>query len=168
MLSDLRPMSLTDAARTLGVDPFEVVRLMVASRTPMDTLTLDPDQADALRESAGIECWWEESTLPDDANPLRAAVRGALHQLVSRRLIGEVTTRLDNLWRGLTLDQQVAIEQAVMVLLEEQKLLTAASPRGVQVSITPGSEGELEQVATGQTEHAGLGAVWASTAGRQG
>jgi len=160
MLGELRPLGLSDAARSLGVDPFEVVRLMVAFEKLHERLLLKHDDVDALREAAGIEDWWRETKLPEDTNRLRAAVRGALHQLVSRRLIGEVTTRLDNLWRALALDQQVAIEQAVMMLLEEEKLLTAASPRGVQVSIAPGAEGELDAIANGETEHAELAMLW--------
>lgn len=160
MLDELRPLGLSDSARQLGVDPFEVVRLMVAFGPHEGPLALKPEQVDALRAKAGIEDWWTDATLPDDPNRVRAAIRGALHQLISRRLVGELTTRLDNLWRGLAVDQQVAVEQAVMVLLEEEKLLTAASPRGVQVSIAPGAEGELEAIATGTGEHAGLSAVW--------
>lgn len=171
MLAELRPMSLSDAARHLGVDPFEVVRLLVAAGGEAGaghgwptSLHLSHEQAEALRASAGIEHWWQDAPPPADDNPLRSAVLGAVQQLVSRGLVGERTTRLDNLWRGLGYEQQVAIEQAVMVLLEEAKLVTAASPRGVQVSIAPGAEKELEQLASGEAEHAGLAAVWSSTA----
>ena len=160
MLDDLRPLGLSEAARHLGVDPFEVVRLTVAFGPHGGPLSLKLDQIDTLRVRAGIEDWWTDATLPDDANRLRAAIRGALHQLLSRRLVGELTTRLDNLWRGLAVDQQVAVEQAVMVLLDEEKLLTAASPKGVQVSIAPGAEAELDRIATGAGEHGGLSAVW--------
>ena len=162
MLADLRPLNLSDAAHALGVDPFEVVRLLVASRT-LDggaPLQLTRDRVDDLRSTAGIEHWWQESGAPAGDNPLRAAVQGALQQLVSRDLVGDRSTRLDNLWRGLGYEQQVAVEQAVMVLLEEGKLTTAASARGVQVSIAPGAEAELAQIAKGRADHAGLAAVW--------
>lgn len=161
MLDDLRPLSLSDAARDLGVDPFEVVRLMVASEIAFDSLTLTRDDVAQVRRNAAIERWWADSTLPVDENRLRAAVRGALHQLLSRGLIGEATTRLDNLWRGLELEQQMAIEQAVMVLLEEEKLLTAASPRGVQVSVSPPAADALEKIANGEVPHDGINAVCA-------
>jgi len=160
VLDELRPLGLSDAARALGVDPFEVVRLTVAFGPKSGPLTLSLDQVAELRDHAGIEDWWTDASLPDDGNRLRAAIRGAIHQLISRRLVGEQTTRLDNLWRGLAVDQQVGVEQAVMVLLEEEKLLTAASPRGVQVSIAPGAETLLDKIASGAAEHAGLAAVW--------
>ncbi len=160
MLDELRPLGLSDAARTLGVDPFEVVRLLVAFDKVAETLGVGRDEVEDLRAQAGIEAWWRTARLPEDPNRLRAAVRGALHQLISRRIIGEMTTRLDNLWRELALDQQVAIEQAVMVLLEEGKLLSASSPRGVQVSIAPGAESMIDGIANATLDHPGLAAVW--------
>lgn len=163
MLDDLRPVGLSDAARELGVDPFEVVRLMVATGMDAESLTLRSEDVAAIRKSAGIEWWWSDTMLPEDENLLRAAVRGALDGLLSRGLIGATTTRLDNLWRGLEVMQQVAIEQAVMVLLEEGKLTTVASPHGVQVSIAPGAEDALREIAAGTAEHAGLSAVWQGT-----
>jgi hypothetical protein len=163
VLDDLRPVGLSDAARELGVDPFEVVRLMIAVGMDMKTLTLRGDDVETIRAEAGIEFWWADSMLPEDDNPLRAAVRGALGELRSREFVGNATTRLDNLWRGLEVMQQVAIEQAVMVLLEEEKLITVASPRGVQVSIASGAEGALEEIVAGTAAHAGLSAVWQGT-----
>lgn len=160
MIDELRPMSLSTAARLLGLDPLEVVRLQVVFEKDTTSLELTPEDIDDLRDAAGIESWWEQATLPNDDNPARAAVRGALHQLNFRVLVGEVTTRLDNLWRGLSSDQQVAIEQAVMVLLEEGVLLTSASERGVQVSIKPGAEDVVEGIATGRSEPEGLAAMW--------
>ncbi|MBW2258550.1 MAG: hypothetical protein JRI25_28720 [Deltaproteobacteria bacterium] len=163
MLDELRPVGLSDAARELGVDPFEVVRLMITAGMDTKTLTLRSEDVEAIRTNAGIEFWWADAMLPEDDNHLRAAVRGALGELLARGLVGTVTTRLDNLWRGLEIMQQVAIEQAVMVLLEEDKLLTMASPRGVQVSIAPGVEGDLEEIVAGTAAHADLSAVWQGT-----
>lgn len=156
MLDALRPMGLSAAARALGVDPFEVVRLMVASGADMEHLQLSAAGIDAVRDMAGIESWWTEARLPDDPDPRRAAVRGAFAQLVTRGYVGSSTTRMDNLWRGLGLAQQVAIEQAVYVLVEDGAVATAASPKGVQIAAVAGEESHLADL----SQHPGLAPIW--------
>ena len=118
MLDSLRPKSIRDAALEAGIDPFELVRLLVAQKVELDALHLSQTQLDEVIDNSGIETWWDSRRLPSDENSLRAAIRGALGQLVERELVGARTTRLDNLWRGLVIDQQVAIEQAIVMLME--------------------------------------------------
>ena len=159
MLDELRPLGLSAAASRLGVDPLEVVRLLVVAEMDSGALEVPHDDLDKLRELGGIESWWDDATPPEDENSLRGAVRGALGQLLERGKVGDEKTRLDNLWRGLAPDNQAVIEQAVMFLIEEGKLLTAAEPRGVVVSIAPGAEDELKGIVDGQ-EHEGLAGIW--------
>lgn len=156
MLDGLRPLGLSAAARALGVDPFEVVRLMVAAGADMEHLQLSPATLESVRSRSGIESWWVDKALPDDADPRRAAVRGAFAELVARGFVGGTTTRMDNLWRGLGLAQQVAIEQAVYVLVEDGAVVTEASPKGVQIAAVPGQEARL----TDASRHPGLAAIW--------
>ena len=67
MLDEFRQLGLSDAARELGVDPFEVVRLIVAFGPEDAPLTMKLDQVSALRVKAGIEDWWTDATLPDES-----------------------------------------------------------------------------------------------------
>lgn len=49
MLDDLRPKTLSEVAKQLGVDPFEVVRLLVVTRTVPERWAFSSDQIDRLR-----------------------------------------------------------------------------------------------------------------------
>ena len=53
MLDDFRPLTLTEVARQLGSDPFEVVRLLVKFNQVPDTLQFKADQVEKLRQAAG-------------------------------------------------------------------------------------------------------------------
>lgn len=160
MLEALMPMDLHGAADALGVHPFEVVRLAVMKDGGLDRLTVSRETVESLRDFGGLEVWWEEHSLPADENPRRAAVRGVLDQLVQREIVGEKTTRLDNLWRGLDGASREAAEHGVMTLLELGALNSVGSPGGVRVSLHPD---QLEMargvVARGQAP-AELAAVW--------
>src|SRR5687767_14283894 len=120
MLEELMPVGLADAARKLGTEPFEVVRLLVAANAvPQGPLQLGPDAVDRLREIGRIEAgWWEGVTLPKDANPRRARVRAAIQLLIDKERFGDATTRMDNVWRGLRVDEQQLLQGALMALAE--------------------------------------------------
>lgn len=51
MLDELKPMTLTEAAKALGTDPFELVRVMVASGIAPQTLGFTREQVDRLRQA---------------------------------------------------------------------------------------------------------------------
>lgn len=160
MIDEFRPLGLSDAARRVGVDPFELVRLAVVFDEPLARLRLGADAIARLRAQAGIEELWADRALPEDSNPVRAAVRGAAQLLLDRGWVGQSATRLDNLGRGLPPIQQDAIEEAATILAEEGVLLLVASPRGVQVSVAPGAEATLRAIAAGTSAPESLAALW--------
>jgi hypothetical protein len=53
MLDDFRPSTLTEVARQLGTDPFEVVRILVQSNQVPETLQFKSDQIEKLRQAFG-------------------------------------------------------------------------------------------------------------------
>ena len=53
MLDDFRPLTLTDVARQLGTDPFEVIRVLVQSNQVPETLQFKSDQVEKLRQAFG-------------------------------------------------------------------------------------------------------------------
>jgi len=162
MLSEFQPLGLSDAARQLGVDPFEVVRLAVAAGKGLDKpMQFDADLVDELRQLGQIDDpWWDAVDLPEDPNPLRQRVRAALQLLIDKGVQGDTTTRMDNIWRGLPFDDQSLLQQAVMVLAEEAALRVVGSPVGLMVSIEPSAADTVKALAAGTSESAGLQSLY--------
>ena len=154
MLEDLRPMGLTEVARQLGIDPFEVVRLMVVARMPAEQLRFTSDQVERIRQAGGIEAWWSGAKPATDS---RARVRMVAQQMVERGFVGEKTTRADNLWRGLPLDEAEVVRNAVAAMVKEGWLITVASAKGAQVAILPRALEEMKRLADGKSEPGFLG-----------
>ena len=161
MLDELRPMGLSAAARSLGVDLFEVVRLLVASETGPDSLRLTPEHVEQLRVFGGIERpWWPDVELPEDEHPLRQRVRAAVQQLLDRGYVGAVTTRMDNVWRGLPTDDQVFLQTALTALGEEGVLAITATPAGMQVAVVEERVDVARAIADGRHDTPGLTALY--------
>jgi len=162
MLSEFQPLGVTDAARRLGLDPFEVVRLLVAAKKGLDgPMLFSAELVEELRELGRIDPpWWDGVELPEDANPLRQRVRAALQLMLDKGIVGDTTTRMDNIWRGLPFEDQGLLQQAVMVLAEEQALRVVGSPIGLLVAIETSAKKTVSGIAGGTTESAGLTALY--------
>lgn len=161
MLEELRPLGVSDAAKRLGIDVFEVVRLLVASGTTPEHLQLSPDHVERLRVFGGIEApWWGEAELPEDEHPLRQRVRAAVQLLIDRGFVGDTTTRMDNVWRGLPDDDQAFLQTALTVIGEEGLLAVVATPVGVQVAIAPDRLDTARAIADGSHDTPGLTALY--------
>lgn len=155
MLDELRPMGLYQAALTLEVEPFEVVRLLtLANAIPEDNLLISDATLDLLREVGGLEQWWSEGS--DDGDAL---VRAALGTLLERGHVGERTTRLDNLWRGLPGETQSALQHAVTQLVQAGLLRTVMHVQGVHVAVAPDAVERLKAVAEGRASLSSLSPV---------
>lgn len=160
MLDELRPLGLGAAARSLGVDLFEVVRLLVASDGDLETLRLTPEQLERLRAFGAIEPpWWPDVELPEDEHPLRQRVRAAVQQLIDRGFVG-APTRMDNVWRGLPVDDQAFLQTALTVLGEEGVLAITASPAGVQLAVAEDRFELARAIADGRQDTPGLAALY--------
>lgn len=53
MMDDFRPLTLSDVARQLGLDPFEVVRLLVQAGALPDNMQFKAEHVDRLRQATG-------------------------------------------------------------------------------------------------------------------
>ena len=160
MIDEFRSSTLVQAARKLGVNPFELVRLSVALDEPSADLRFTADSVERLREKAGIESLWQSNSLPSASNPIEAAVRGAMQLLLDKNMVGTNTMRLDNLSRGLTTPQQEAIDEATALLAEGGSVLLMSAPAGLQVSIAPGREGAVRSLADGSQVPPAVRALW--------
>lgn len=158
MLDELLPMGLSEGARRAGVEPLELVRLMVESDTVTPRLRVTAGQIETLVRVGGIEHgWWDGVALPSDSIPERAVVRAAIGMLASRAGAGPV--RMDNLWRGRPLGEQSQIEDALNLLDEAGTVRIVNAPAGVQVQVDPAQIARLEAIASG-SEDGGLGVLF--------
>lgn len=152
MLDELQPLSLTAAARRLGIDPFEVVRLLVvADAVPKGPFALPPELVQRLAELGRIEPpWWEGVALPNgEGPPGLKRIRAALGLLLSRGHTTGQPTRLDNVWRGLAPGEQQQISRALHALVDEGLLAIEAAPIGQLVWILDGATERVQAIAEG-------------------
>ena len=131
MLEDVKPLSISMAASAIGVDPFDLVRLLVARRRsgPME---LSHSELDAFCEQSGIETWWPDGL---ELQPGPALLSRVLSEMLERRHTRQAATRLDNLWRGLNASQQEFIHECVETLGAQHWLLLGATATGPTVAI---------------------------------
>lgn len=151
MFDELLPTGLTGAARKLGVEPLEVVRLMVLSDTVTPSFGVTDDHLAKLKALGRIEHdWWQGRALPKDDNAARARVRGALALLLEKS--GKGPIRMDNLWRGLEIEQQALIEEALNLLADEEVLVVANDEVGVTVSVGADHQATVQAIAEGKSQ----------------
>lgn len=161
MLDDLKPHDLHAAASALVVHPFEVVRLLVISGADTTSLSTTDADLDKLRTFGQLETWWTgPGDLPEDDNARRRVVRGMLDAMVQRELVGQSTTRLDNLWRGLGDEDREVAQQAVMVLHELGFLASLATAAGPKVSIHPDALDAVKDLVARGNAPDELAALW--------
>lgn len=143
MFEELLPIGLTGAANRLGVEPLEVIRLMVVADCVTPGFTVSEDHLLKLARTGGIEAgWWDDMELPEDDQPLRQRVRAALQLLLAKASAG-APIRMDNLWRGLPLEDQELVEDALNVLADEDLVVLENHESGVRILIAPGQEAAI-------------------------
>jgi hypothetical protein len=138
-----------DAARSLEVDPLEMVRLLVIAGDVPEVLELSDSQIETARTAGALESWWDDYALPEDDDERRAAVRGAVRQLLDRGCVGDGSTRMDNIWRGLQGAQRDAVEAAANAMVDGELATSSADRSGLRFSVNPDAVASLEQLAAG-------------------
>ncbi len=158
VLDALTPIELNEVSRRLGVDPFETVRLLIATQQDLSgPLLFAAELVDTLRDQGGVDAsWWTDSEEADPQERVQAAVK----QLLDRGFVGDITTRMDNVWRGLPLEDQALLQQALTVLSDEEVVRCIGTPIGLQVSIDAGQRALAERIASGKTSTPGLDALY--------
>lgn len=153
MFDELLPVGLTGAARRLGVEPLEVVRLMVVSDSVTSGYIVTDDHLRKLAAVGGIEAgWWDGVPEPADA---RGRIRAVLGLLLRRAPNGRAV-RIDNLWRGLPLEDQQLVEDALNVLADEELAEISNEQAGVMISVPPEQTAAVQALADGTSRSAGL------------
>ena len=155
-------LSVSDLARELAIHPFDLIRVLVAADALPASLSFDPKQVDGIRRAGGIETWWTtETRRPPDDIPERSLLRALCGQLVARGVIGDNATRLDNLLRGVTTQEQLTLRSLVQGLMQAGLLASRNTPSGLKVSVVEGREYALTDIAEGGDVPGEVAALWA-------
>jgi hypothetical protein len=161
MWNESQPLTVSELARRLDVEPFEVVRLLVAAGKPRDTLLFADDATAALAAYAGIERWWEALPEPvDGADPRKTLLQHCLRRLLAGKYIGDRRTRQDNLWRDLPRDLREFMKDAVEVLIEENVLHLRAEATGLQISVRAEASERAKAMSEGKELVEDLRRLW--------
>jgi len=157
VLSSLIPIGLNELSRRIGVDPFETVRLLVAVGHDLSgPMRFAPELVEVLRERGGVDpSWWRDAGAASPRERVQAAVKGMLE----RGIVGDTTTRMDNVWRGLPFEDQGLLQQAISVLAEDGVLRCVGTATGLQVSVAAEQKATAEAIAAGSATTPGLDAL---------
>jgi hypothetical protein len=160
-VDQFKKLGIKDLSARLGLHPFNAVRILNAKNLLTDDLLFEEDDVEKVRRFGGIEYWWTGScTLEDDTIQGRAVLRSIARELVKRGVVGEQTTRADNVYRGLEPDDERLARRALNVLIQEQFLRTLPTPLGIHVSIVPDRHQALERLAAGKEIPPALAVLW--------
>ena len=152
---------ISQMASSLDLHPFEVARLMGQVGGLPRTLAFEQSDIDRVRELAGVETWWGSNAPKiDDDIPGRALVRTAAQMLLDRDVVGEQTTRADNLFRGLEPADQFVVRRAVNHLIREEVLRSIPTSQGLHLQVDESSVSKLQGIADGSNIGAGLEELW--------
>ncbi len=160
-VDQFKKLGIKDVAARLGIHPFNAVRILTAKSQLTPELLFEEDDIEKVRRYGGIEYWWTGGcTLEEDAIQGRAVLRSIARELVKRGVVGEQTTRADNVYRGLDPDDERLARRALNVLIQEQYLRTMPTPLGIHVSIVPERHQALERLANGKEIPPALAVLW--------
>ncbi len=152
---------VSQIASSLDLHPFEVARLLGQVGGLPRTLAFDEADIDRVRELAGVETWWGSNApkIEDDV-PGRALVRTAAQMLLDRDVVGEQTTRADNLFRGLEPADQFVVRRAVNHLIREEVIKSIPTSQGLHLQVDEGQVSVLRGIADGSKIPSSLEELW--------
>ena len=146
-LNNLQRLGVAHAAAALQIHPFELVRALVnLERLPTD-LRFAESHLDTLRDAIGLQVWFPEGRISEPTP--KGLLKDIAHQLVSRGVVGESGTRLDNCTRGLSEEEDELALHLLRGLVSEGVLKSWTSQLGVQVAIEEGKEYLVADLAEG-------------------
>ena len=152
---------VSQIASSLDLHPFEVARLLGQVGGLPRTLAFEEADIDRVRELAGVETWWGSNApkIEDDV-PGRALVRTAAQMLLDREVVGDQTTRADNLFRGLEPADQFVVRRAVNHLIREEVIKSIPTSQGLHLQVDEDQVGVLRGIADGSKIPSSLEELW--------
>jgi hypothetical protein len=154
-------LRVSQIASALDLHPFEVARLLGQADGLGRTLAFGTQDIDHVRELAGVETWWGsgKDNVVDEV-PGRSLVRTAAQMLIDRNVVGENTTRADNLFRGLEPADQFVVRRAVNQLIREEILRSIPTSQGLHLRVDKEKVKVLKKIADGSAIPDSLEELW--------
>ena len=108
-----------------------------------------------------METWWGSNApkIEDEVSG-RALVRTAAQMLLDRDVVGEQTTRADNLFRGLEPADQFVVRRAVNHLIREEVIRSIPTSQGLHLQVDEGQVSVLRGIADGSKIPSSLEELW--------
>lgn len=161
----VRRLSLNEASLRLGIHPFDLVRVLVSLGSFPDDLHLTEEELARVEQLGGLETWWTPDARAEpfrhaDPVPLRGMARALAIQLVEHEVIGEASTRLDNLFRGLDPDAQQHARVVLQCMLQAGLVQSITTPSGLNVSVPIERGEDLVSIARGDGMPDSLAKYW--------
>ena len=154
-------LRVSQIAGALDLHPFEVARLLGQAGEMPRTQQFEEADIDRVRELAGVETWWSSGgATVDDEIPGRALVRSAAQMLLDRGVVGDQTTRADNLFRGLEAADQFVVRRAVNHLIRDEVLLSIPTSQGLHLRVEKNQVKVLKKIADGSDIPDSLQELW--------
>ena len=160
-LETFRKLSMGDVARSLGLKPFDIARILGQQEGGLPAqMRFDPGIVDEVRELAGVSVWWTDSVRAEDTIPARATVRTLAAKLLEHHTTHRKPTRADNLFRGLEGAEQLLIRRAVNQMIREGMLRSVSTVSGLHVIVDEVQVDTLQAVAAGTSIPDNIAALW--------
>ncbi len=158
-------LTLSDVALSLGIHPFDLIRVLVSLDAMPPELRFTEQEAEDIREAGGLETWWTSDSKADqvrgsDPLPLRGMTRAICVQLLSHQVLGKSTTRLDNLFRGLGAESQEHAQVVLHTLLRDGYLQSVNTASGLNISVVARRAEDLAKIAAGEFYPPTLRSLW--------
>ncbi len=154
-------LRVSQIAGSLDLHPFEVARLLGQADGLGRTLAFETEDIERIRKLAGVETWWGsgKGNVDDDVSG-RSLVRTAAQMLIDRNVVGENTTRADNLFRGLEPADQFVVRRAVNQLIREEILRSIPTSQGLHLRVDKDKVKTLKKIADGSGIPDSLEELW--------
>ena len=160
-IDKFQKLRIVDIARWLGIHPFDVVRILTVNDAFKLSLRFEKHDLEKVRVLGNIDTWWEkEHHIEEDTIRARGVLRSIVREMVRRRLVGENTTRADNIYRGLGAEDEAIARRALNLMIQEHLIRSVSTPMGNHISIVPEQFKVMEDLANGRVMPAGLAALW--------
>jgi hypothetical protein len=152
---------VSQIASSLDLHPFEVARLLGQVGGMPHTLAFEEADIERVRELAGVETWWGNNvSFIEDGIPGRGLVRNAAQMLLDREVVGDNTTRADNLFRGLDPADQFVVRRAVNHLIRDEVLTSIPTSQGLHLRVDTAKVSILQGIADGSDIPSSLEELW--------
>ena len=137
MSDSLAPVTVKGLAQQWGLQPHEILRLLIVHRVSIDALLFEPHQAEKLGSLAGLLDLRESPDIDPASIERREWTVNAIRYMLEHAMVTPKTLRLDNLWRLLPMESARIVQGIVDALAGENLVSVGRDYNGATLSIDP-------------------------------